>query len=289
MKTRHIITAALLAGTLAACSSSGSGDTAPTGTDAPITTDAPMTTDGADHSDGHDHSAMTAGLGTSPTADGFTLNVATFDNTVTGEQQLGFVITGEADTTVTEFEAHHEKKMHMVIVKHDLTGYQHLHPEMAEDGSWRVPVAFGTEGFFHVVVDFVSGGKAVVLGTDLQVGSGPMVMAELDEESRTAVSGPYQAVLIGDTAHEAAAPLKVEFTKNGAPVEQVNPYLGANAHMVAISPSNLGYTHMHPNDGFPGGVMTFTAPAMGHGFYKLFLQADFDGEIRLFEFVIEGK
>ena len=222
-------------------------------------------------------------------AEGFTLNVATFDDKSTAEQTMTFTITDESGAPVTVFEEHHEKKMHLALVKHDLTGYQHLHPEMASDGTWSVPVAFGSEGFFHVVVDFLSGGKSVVLGTDLQVGQATMEMASLTEEVRTAHSGPYTATLVGDTAHEEAAPLKVEFSKNGAPVEKVNPYLGANAHMVAFNSANLGYTHMHPNDGFPGGVMTFTAPAMDHGFYKVFLQADFDGELRLFEFVFDGK
>lgn len=277
---------ALVALSAAACSTST--DTTPaTPSDPPMTTDAPTKDD--THDDGHDHGAMTAGLGTSPSADGFTLSVSVFDPAATGSQDFSFVITDDAGATVTSFEEHHEKQMHVIVVKHDLTGYQHVHPEMDATGVWSVPVDFAEPGFYHVVADFVSSGKAVVLGTDVQMASGTMEMASFSAESRTAVSGPYTAALVGETAHEATSVLKVEFTKDGVPVESVNPYLGANAHMVAINPSNLGYTHMHPNDGFPGGVMTFTVPPMDHAFYKVFLQADFDGEIRLFEFVFEGE
>jgi hypothetical protein len=291
MKSR--IALALLAGiALVGCSSTNE-ETAPDSTPTPVETTAP-TDDHGDgkedgHEDGHDHSAMAGGLGTSATVDGFTLNISTIEATATGAQELGFVISAEDGTPVTSFEEHHEKTMHMIIFKHDLTDYQHVHPEMNAAGTWTVPVSFSTAGVYHVVADFVSAGKPVVLGTDVQIAGGAMVMASFSEESRTAVSGPYTATLVGDTAHEASSVLKVEFTKDGAPVEAVNPYLGANAHMVAINPATLGYTHMHPNDGFPGGVMTFTTPAMEHGFFKVFLQADFDGELRLFEFVFEGK
>ncbi len=249
------------------------------------TADAGHGDDGHDHD--HDHGA--AGSGTKPTVDGFTIKpmTASFDAGYSGEFAFSIVLEG-TETAVTEFEVHHEKEMHLILVNHELTQYLHLHPERDADGVWRTPVSFPVDGFWRVVADFVADGKAVILGTDVVVGSTPMTMSNFTEEIRTAVSGPYTAELVGDTAHEGSRPLKVVFTRDGAPVTSVNPYLGANAHLVAFSPA-LEYVHMHPNDGFVGGTMTFTAPAMGHSFYKLFLQADFDGEIRLFEFVLEGK
>jgi len=242
-----------------------------------------------DHDHDHDHDHGGAGAGTSPTSQGFTIMpaAAAFDAGYSGE--FAFKVLSEGtQTAVTAFEVHHEKSMHLIMVNHELTEYLHLHPEMDADGVWRTPVAFPADGFWRVVADFVSDGKTVLLGTDVVVGSQPMKMSNLTEEIRTAQSGPYTAELFGDTAHEGSRPLKVTLTRDGAPVTTVNPYLGANAHLVAFSPA-LEYAHMHPNDGFVDATMTFTAPALGHSFYKLFLQADFDGEIRLFEFVIEGK
>ena len=291
-----VLTAPLLL--LAACSS-GTDDTADT---APIVSSAPTDTmmsdmsentsdsmgktdDGHDHE--HDHGA--AGAGTAPTSQGFTITPRsiTFDAGYSGE--FAFTVVAEGtETAVTEFEVYHEKSMHLLLVNHELTEYLHLHPEMDADGVWTTTVAFPVDGFWRVVADFVSGGKAALLGTDVVVGAQPMKMANFTEEIRTAQSGPYTAELFGDTAHEGSRPLKVTFTRDGSPVTTVNPYLGANAHLVAFPPA-LEYVHMHPNDGFVDGTMTFTAPALGHSFYKLFLQADFDGEIRLFEFVIEGK
>jgi hypothetical protein len=282
--TNRLRAAGLVAGALliTACSSGSSEDT---------TTETTMAPSSAGHGDdGHDHDHGAAGAGLSPMAEGFTLNLErlefpTADETV----EFAFSIVGEDGAPVTSFEEHHEKLLHLVLVSHDLEQYQHLHPELDASGRWSVETSFPQEGFWHLVADFVSDGKAAVLGTDFRVGTGAMRMAEFTEDVRTSVNGPYTATLIGDTAHEASRPLKVEFTRDGEPVTSVNPYLGANAHMVAFAQSDLGYTHMHPNDGFVDGVMTFTAPPMGHDFYKVFVEADFDGELRLFEFVYYGE
>lgn len=298
-RTRRLAALAAPLLLLAACSS-GADDAAPLTTDSPASTtadgmDGAMTDSMGDSmdkgdghgDDGHDHGA--AGAGTSPTSQGFTIVpvVSAFDAGYSGEFAFS-VVTEGVETAVTDFELYHEKQMHLIMVNHELTEYLHLHPEMDADGVWRTEVAFPADGFWRVVADFVSGGKAALLGTDVVVGSQPMKMSNLTAEVRTSQSGPYTAELFGDTAHEGSRPLKVTFTRDGSPVATVNPYLGANAHLVAFSPA-LEYAHMHPNDGFVDGTMTFTAPALGHSFYKLFLQADFDGEIRLFEFVIEGK
>ena len=34
------------------------------------------------------------------------------------------------------FEVEAERRLHLILVRRDLTGYQHLHPAMAADGTW---------------------------------------------------------------------------------------------------------------------------------------------------------
>jgi len=289
-RTRHIARRAALllpAVLLAACSSGGTASDPGADTAAPSTTT--KVAGDHEHDHDHDHGAMAGGNATAPSAAGFTLTPATTALPAGFAGELAFSILDDTGAAVTDFDVTHEKPMHLLLVNHALTEYHHLHPQMDADGTWTVDVAFASDGFFRMVADFKSGGTPVALGTDLVVGSAPMRMADISADERTAVSGPYTAVLSGDTAHEAARPLKVTFTRDGAPVTTVNPYLGANAHMVGFAASDLGFVHLHPNDGFTGGVMTFTAPPLEHGYYKFFLQADFDGELRLFEFAIYGK
>ncbi|MFJ3205593.1 hypothetical protein [Streptomyces sp. NPDC086989] len=47
-----------------------------------------------------------------------------------------FRITGPDGKPVTSFAVDRTKRMHLHAIRSDLTGFQHLHPSMAVDGTW---------------------------------------------------------------------------------------------------------------------------------------------------------
>jgi hypothetical protein len=61
-------------------------------------------------------------------------------------QPLRFSVRGPAGGIVTRFETRNDKQMHVIVVRADLTGYQHLHPTLGADGVWSVPVVLGAPG-----------------------------------------------------------------------------------------------------------------------------------------------
>ena len=38
--------------------------------------------------------------------------------------------------TVRDFDVEHTKRLHLIVVRRDLTGFQHVHPSRAADGTW---------------------------------------------------------------------------------------------------------------------------------------------------------
>jgi hypothetical protein len=55
-----------------------------------------------------------------------------------GQQtELRFRILGQEGQPVRDFDVEHEKRMHVIVARRDLTGFQHLHPELVGDGTWR--------------------------------------------------------------------------------------------------------------------------------------------------------
>ena len=52
-----------------------------------------------------------------------------------------FRITGPDGTPVTGYTPTHDKELHLIVVRRDLSGFQHVHPRMAADGTWSVPLA----------------------------------------------------------------------------------------------------------------------------------------------------
>ena len=54
-------------------------------------------------------------------------------------ERLAFRIVDERGATVRDFDVEHTKRMHLIVARRDLTGFQHLHPEQRADGAWEVP------------------------------------------------------------------------------------------------------------------------------------------------------
>ena len=61
---------------------------------------------------------------------------------------------------ITDYDVEHTKRMHLIVVRHDLTGFQHLHPTMSDDGTWSTPVTLPDAGSYRVFADFNHDGSA---------------------------------------------------------------------------------------------------------------------------------
>ena len=66
---------------------------------------------------------------------GYTLTLA--EPTLSpGRQRLGLTVTGPDGEPVTSYDVVHDKRLHLIVVRRDLTGFQHVHP--ARPGHGRV-------------------------------------------------------------------------------------------------------------------------------------------------------
>ena len=86
--------------------------------------------------------------------------------------------------------------------------------------------------------------------------------------------------------------LTVSVSRDGRPVTDLQPYLGAYGHLVALREGDLAYLHVHP-DGEPGDGRTAAGPevafhveAPSDGAYRLFLDFRHGDEVRTAEFTM---
>src|SRR5215213_2220745 len=84
-------------------------------------------------------------------------------------EPLRFRIVDEHGDAVTSFDRTHTKRMHVIVVRRDLSDFQHLHPEMAADGTWTVPLRLAAAGTYRLFADFSYRGEPTTLADDLQV------------------------------------------------------------------------------------------------------------------------
>lgn len=194
---------------------------------------------------------------------------------------LTFRIADTAGKPVTAFEPDQTKPMHFYLVRSDLTGFQHVHPTMAADGTWTAPLAAAQPGSYRAYTSFTAkdpSGKAVplVLSQQLTV-PGRAATSPLPPASTTAQVDGYTLtlgsnVLTSGMTHEPT----ITVSKDGNPVTDLQPYLDTYAHLTAFHEGDLAFAHLHPqgtvNGDHGGPALTFEATLPKPGNYRLFVQ-----------------
>lgn len=246
----------------------------------------------ADSHGAHDSPAPEPLGGLASVQDGYTLDLVDDRARATRDVPLRFRILDGSGAPVTRYIENHEKLLHLIVIRNDLVGFQHVHPALDSDGTWRVPVDLSRAGDYRVFADFMpAGGEAVTLGANLHVG-GEYDPKPLPPVAATSVVDGYTVTLSGRPKANEPSMLTLAVSRNGKPVTELQPYLGAYGHLVALRPADLGYLHVHPM-GEPGDGVTPAGPEIGFhatfptaGDYRLFLDFQHGGVVRTAEFTV---
>jgi hypothetical protein len=223
--------------------------------------------------------------------DGYTLALAEPSAPAGEDVPVMFTIAGPDGEPVTAYDVEHEKRLHLIAVRRDFTGFQHVHPEMSPDGTWSTALDLSA-GQWRVFTDFkATGADALTLGADLAVTGSYRPKAPVGEARAVEVDG-YTVTLDGDLAAGGEAELTLSVERDGVPVTDLQPYLGAYGHLVALRSGDLAYLHVHPDgtpeDGStrPGPDVVFYAAVPSAGTYHLYLDFKHQGVVRTAAFTV---
>ncbi|WP_405824987.1 hypothetical protein OG241_47160 [Streptomyces sp. NBC_01390] len=278
--------AAALALTLAACGSSSDSSSMP-GMDhvGKAAAPSPSTTASMGDMPGMDHTA--AGNGLSDTQDGYRLTSK--DSTLPGGKQTAyrFTVTGPDGKPVTGFAVDQTKRMHFYAIRSDLTGFQHVHPTMAADGTWSADLASLVPGSWRMFTSFTPGsgagmGKDFVLSRTVTV-PGQATRTSLPAAAGSTEADGYTVTVQGELMAGMAHPLTVSIAKGGKPVTDLQPYLDTYAHLTAFHEGDAAFAHLHPttkvNGDHGGPDLSFHAELPSAGNWRLFLQFQTGGKL----------
>ncbi|GGJ98106.1 hypothetical protein GCM10010123_30220 [Pilimelia anulata] len=193
-----------------------------------------------------------------------------------------FRVVDSAGATVTRFIDAHERKLHFIVVRRDLGGYQHLHPSMAPDGTWRIPLRLPGAGVWHAYADFTAADATgaqtpVTLGIDLTV-PGEYRPAPLPPPARVATVGGYRVEVDGTATSGAIQPIRFRVTRGGDPAP-LDRYLGAYGHLVVLRAADLGYVHVHAEVTMAADAVQFWLSPPSPGTYRMFLDFSTSGRV----------
>jgi len=143
-----------------------------------------------------------------------------------------------------------------------------------------------------VFADFAHDGENRTLAGDLNV-DGPVDWRPLPAASdvaRTADGYDVRLIGAGSTAGDESE-LAFSITRDGAPVD-VQSYLGAGGHLVALRESDLAFLHVHPmelesGDSAGAREIRFDTEFPSAGRYRLFLQFKSNGRVHTAAFTRE--
>ncbi|WP_435208167.1 hypothetical protein [Micromonospora sp. bgisy143] len=223
---------------------------------------------------GVDQGAAAEPGGLSVSSGGYTLVPLGTEFPAGRPEQLRFQVRDAQRRPVTRFAVVHDKPMHVIVVRRDLTGYQHLHPTMTPDGIWSVPMTLAQPGVWRAYADFTvvadnGGQSAVTLGVDLVVPGAYQPRPLPAPATSTTVDG-FTVGYQGSPQAGVTVPLtfRIDGPDGGAALER---YLGAYGHLVALREGDLGYLHVHPEPELVDGQVKFWLTIPNPGRYRLYL------------------
>jgi hypothetical protein len=290
--TRTVLALALATPGLAGCGG-GSHDSATTASSTTSMGSTPRTSRGAGSMAGMNMGAMD-GDGTSATVSGYSLVKVTNPAKAGKAGQISFVIDGPSGKPQTDFTLQQTKLLHLYVVRNDLTGFQHIHPNLdVKTGLWTVPVTFAKPGPYRMVIEFealTADGTFDdrILGTNFTVGGAKYVPAPYTPVTgKTSVDG-YD-VSLDETSTINGPPLHLNITKGGVPVTDLQPYLESFAHVTGFREGDLKAVHVHPTEGPKKGdlsarggpLLTLASVFTAVGKYRMFIEFQDAGQVHL--------
>ena len=218
-----------------------------------------------------------------------------------GALELSFKLYGEDGHPFgpDDLKIEHEKKMHLLLVRDDMTRFQHIHPEFV-NGSWTVKTTIPDPGVYQMYVDIAPlEEKASVLRVPLLIGGetqNPKAPKPIADWS--AHNEGYIAKLMIDQPLKTKETKSWTFavTKNSQPVTNLKPYLGAYGHVVELRHNDTDdFFHVHPitKNQPKDGKIIFEGTFPTQGRYTLYAQFNLAEGVKTFPITIdvheEGK
>ena len=240
---------------------------------------------GGEHSEGGEEADPVRGLAVAE--NGMRLKLDQSELPRGRRSKLTFTIVGSNGQPVRDFQVEHTKRVHLIVARRDLTGFQHLHPKLGGDGRWSTDITIDAAGSYRVFADFKRGGENNTLAADLAV-DGPLSSRALASVKNTADAGDGYRVELTGGASKAGDETELGFTVTRAGKEiAVDDYLGAKGHLVALREGDMAYLHVHPAESGHGDPIKFATEFPSEGRYGLFLQFKHQGKVHTASFTRE--
>ncbi|MBF0505489.1 MAG: hypothetical protein HQL09_01515 [Nitrospirae bacterium] len=171
-------------------------------------------------------------------------------------ETITLVIKDAEGNPVQEITPTHDRSLHVIIASQDFTVFSHIHPEdfgpitpeMEKTGEYPVHYTFPKPGRYLIGVDLAVKDELISKHFDIDVAGEPGMGMPAADFSGKKKFGDYEVTLSAKPARIATGKevtLTYNFTENGKPVGDLEPYIAAEMHVAIISTDLRQFMHEH--------------------------------------------
>jgi hypothetical protein len=206
---------------------------------------------------------------------------------------ISIYIKNKSNKPIAKFDTVHDKLMHLIIVSKDLSYFSHIHPVYKGNGKFDITTTFPSGGDYQLIAEVTphgAGDNSVEKHWLHIAGPVPKPVPIVPDKNLTKVIDGLNITLSFDHIM-AMMGLNMTFTIRDAatnkPIENLQPYLGAMGHAVAIRNDLQEYLHIHPMTTKGNGPkVTFMTYFPTEGVYKIWGQFQYNGRVIVAPFVV---
>jgi hypothetical protein len=195
----------------------------------------------------------------------------------------------ETGAPVKHFEMVHEKLFHLFIVSQDLQYFAHVHPQF--DGTaFRLDTTLPKAGTYRLLADFYPTGGTPQLATKTITTAGYTTPLEAAiprlAPDVSAKRGENLEVELKLDPPQPIAGKKTMLFVHLTPADGLEPYIGAWAHLLAVSNDLVDAIHDHPFIASGGPDMQFNIFFPREATYRVWMQFQRKGVVNTVAFTI---
>jgi hypothetical protein len=187
----------------------------------------------------------------------------------------------------------HTKKIHLLINDHSLSDYHHEHPQpTTRPGDYQFTFTPAKPGPYRIWADVVPAATSVqeYVIADLPADTAPQPIADREMQLSTVIDGLKYSLAFDPAALPVRAKQTIVGTitvtaSDGTGFTQLEPVMGAFAHIVGFSEDGKSVLHIHPIGKEPtaptdraGPAFAFKFYAPSAGFLRLYCQVHINGK-----------
>jgi hypothetical protein len=200
-------------------------------------------------------------------------------------QRVDLQFMHQDGTRAEPFVVTHERELHLFVVKADLSAFEHLHPAPAGPGRYTLDLPRLPSGEYVILADFVPGdAPPQLLQQRVTIGKGQRRSLPARQPQYAHVQESDGMRISLDTEElRPGTPALLTFTftdaASGAPVGDLEPYLGAAGHVFVTDGDFQMAAHHHPLEEESKGRVRFLVRFEATAPFRVWLQVQRHGKV----------